>query len=152
MIYSEIENFFKVQEVVSKKVYSKYGKKAWMFIDNNALLMLLELRKHFNRPIMINNWHYGGILNERGLRTNVDPILYKKTKEQKMYISGHVLGKAFDITVKGLTSEEVVKEIIKNKDKFKFITRIENPKSTPTWVHFDLIGTRINNEIYIFKI
>ena len=54
------------------------------------------------------------------------------------YISQHCLGKAVDLNVKGMTDQEVYEEILKNKDKFYLISRIENIKDTPTWIHVDV--------------
>ena len=129
--------YFKIQELVSKKVYDKYGEQAWMFIDTKLIKVLDLLREHFNKPITINNWMWGGTLEQRGLRTNLDELVKKKTEKGTLYISQHILGKAADFNVKGLSSEEVYKEILKNRGKFYLISRIENIDSTPTWVHID---------------
>ncbi len=107
--------YFKIQELVSKKVYDKYGEQAWMFIDTKLIKVLDQLREHFGKPITVNNWLWGGNLEQRG--------------------------KAVDFNVKGLSSEEVYKEILKNKNKFYLISRIENIDSTPTWVHIDCANT-----------
>ena len=40
--------------------------------------------------------------------------------------------------IKGLSAQEVYDEILKNKDKFYLISRVENIKNTPTWVHIDV--------------
>ena len=42
-------------------------------------------------------------LNQRGLRCNLCPIVSNK---QSLYLSAHILGKAGDFTVRGLTAEE----------------------------------------------
>lgn len=133
--------YFKIQELVSKKVYNRYGENAWMFIDTKLIKVLDTLREHFNRPITINNWMWGGTLEQRGLRTNLDELVKKKTEKGTLYISQHILGKAADLNVKGLTAEQVYEEILKNKDKFYLISRIENIDSTPTWVHIDCANT-----------
>lgn len=129
--------YFKIQELVSKKVYDKHGEQAWMFIDTKLIKVLDLLREHFNRPITVNNWLWGGALEQRGLRTNLDELVKNKTEKGTLYISQHILGKAVDFNVKGLSSEEVYKEILKNKNKFYLISRIENIDSTPNWVHID---------------
>ena len=53
-----------------------------------------------------------------------------------------------DFNVKGLTAQEVYDEIIKNKDKFYLISRIENITCTPTWVHIDVAN---NDRFTIFN-
>ena len=133
--------YFKIQELVSKKVYDKYGEQAWMFIDTKLIKVLDLLREHFNKPITINNWMWGGTLEQRGLRTNLDELVKDKTEKGTLYISQHILGKAVDFNVKGLSSREVYEEILKNKEKFCLISRIENIKNTPNWCHVDVANT-----------
>ena len=130
--------YFKIQELVSEQVYKKYGEKSWMFIDEKLIKTLDLLREHFNKPIIVNNWLWGGELHQRGLRANKDEMVANK---KDYYISQHCLGKAVDFNVKGMTAQEVYEEIIKNKDKFYLISRIENIKYTPTWVHIDVANT-----------
>lgn len=137
--------YFKIQELVSKAVYEKYGEKSWEFIDERLIKTLDLLREHFNKPITVNNWIFGGNLHQRGLRANKDEIVKSKSD---YYISQHCLGKAVDLNVKGMTAQEVYEEILKNKSKFPLISRIENIKNTPTWVHIDVANT---DEFKIFN-
>ena len=127
--------YFKIQELVSRNVYEKYGEKSWEFIDYRLIKVLDLLREHFNKPITVNNWIWGGTLEQRGLRANYDEMVKNK---KDYYISQHCLGKAVDLNVKGMTVQEVYEEILKNKDKFYLISRIENIKDTPTWIHVDV--------------
>lgn len=129
-----VSKYFKIQELVSEAVYKKYGDKSWEFIDTRLIKVLDLLREHFNRPITVNNWLWGGNLQQRGLRANKDELVANK---KDYYVSQHCLGKAVDFNVKGLSAQEVYKEIVDNKDKFYLISRIENIKDTPTWVHID---------------
>lgn len=127
--------YFKIQELVSKAVYDRYGERAWQFIDIRLIKVIDSLREHFGRPIIINNWLYGGNLQQRGLRANKDPMVQSK---KDYYISQHCLGKAVDFNVKGLSVKETYDEILRNKEKFYLISRIENIKDTPTWCHVDV--------------
>ena len=43
---------------------------------------------------------------------NLCSIVQAKTRKEILYLSGHVLGKAFDFKVKGMDSEDVRKWII----------------------------------------
>lgn len=133
-----ISKYFKIEELVSKKVYKKYGENAWQFIDPRLIKVIDLLREHFNKPITVNNWLWGGQLEQRGLRTNLDELVKSKTEKGTLYISQHILGKAIDFNVKGLSSQEVYNEILKNKEKFYLISRIENIEKTPTWCHIDV--------------
>lgn len=137
--------YFKIQELVSEAVYKKYGEKSWEFIDTRLIKVLDLLREHFNSPITVNDWYFGGKLQQRGLRANKDEIVKNKSD---YYISQHCLGKAADFNVKGMTAKEVFEEILKNKDKFYLISRIENIKDTPTWTHVDVANV---DEFKIFN-
>ena len=130
-----VSKYFKIQELISEAVYKKYGDKSWEFIDTRLIKVLDLLREHFNKPIIVNNWLWGGNLQQRGLRANKDELVANK---KDYYISQHCLGKAVDFNIKGLSAQEVYDEILKNKDKFYLISRVENIKDTPTWVHIDV--------------
>ena len=77
--------YFKIQELVSEAVYKKYGDKSWEFIDTKLIKVLDLLREHFNKPITVNNWLWGGNLQQRGLRTNCDEIVKGQQLIHYMY-------------------------------------------------------------------
>ena len=136
-----VSKYFKIEELVSRKVYKKYGERSWQFIDPTLIKVIDLIREHFNAPVTINNWLWGGNLEQRGLRTNCDEIVKEKTEANTLYVSQHCLGRAVDFNVKGLSSREVYEEILKNKEKFCLISRIENIKNTPNWCHVDVANT-----------
>lgn len=142
--------YFKIQELVSKQTYEKYGEKSWIFLDERLILTLDALREYFNDPITVNNWLWGGNLQQRGLRTNCDEIVKNKTLKNSLYVSQHCLGKAVDFNVKNHTVKDVYKVILENPKAFPYIKRIENINKTPTWVHIDIANTE-NENIIIFN-
>ena len=142
--------YFKIQELVSKQTYEKYGEKSWIFLDERLILTLDALREYFNDPITVNNWLWGGNLQQRGLRTNCDEIVKNKTLKNSLYVSQHCLGKAVDFNVKNHTVQDVYKVILENPKAFPYIKRIENINKTPTWVHIDIANTE-NENIIIFN-
>lgn len=142
--------YFKIQELVSKQTYEKYGEKSWIFLDERLILTLDALREYFNAPITVNNWLWGGNLQQRGLRTNCDEIVKNKTLKNSLYVSQHCLGKAVDFNVKNHTVKDVYKVILENPKVFPYIKRIENINKTPTWVHIDIANTE-NENIIIFN-
>lgn len=139
--------YFRIQELVSQAVFKKYGERAWGFLNKDLIVTLDALREHFKKPITVNNWLWGGTLEQRGLRANKDPLVVNK---KDYYISQHCLGNAVDFNVKGIDTKQVVEEIIKNKNKFPLLTRIENPDKTPNWVHIDCMNIDTEN-IIIFN-
>jgi hypothetical protein len=151
--------YFGIKELVSNIVYTKFGDFAWRFFDENVLVDLDAIRvgweeylkTHYKTDkagIIINN--YSSNLQQCGLRTNADPLVKAKTG---VYCSGHCLAKAFDMhPVNGRYEVfyNFVCDFIK-AGKTKVIKRVENFKSTPTWVHVDALRTT-NGSLEIFSV
>lgn len=120
---------FKIQELVDKATFEKFGEKAWMFFRPEALEAIDDLRSFFGVPIIVNNWDEGGPFQYRGFRPRSCTVGAE--------YSQHRLGNAFDCDIKGVTAEEARKKILENQDNLKlmYITRIEDDVN---WLHFDL--------------
>lgn len=137
--------YFGIKELVSKIVYDyftpRYGEAfIWAFFDDDDKKDLDTIRETWGKPIIINNWAIGGSLSQCGLRCNLDPLV--KTKNTP-YCGGHNLAKGFDLHDKGGDNAGLwkhIRNLIVNK-KLRKIRRLENIKSTPTWVHGDSIGS-----------
>jgi len=160
MTRSEIEHnlrqYFEYFELVDKQTYDKFGETSWQFFDTDTLHSLLILRKGIGKPFTINDWYWNGMYDERGLRTNTNDILYTKTINHILYLSGHVLGKAFDFKVKGMSSDDVRAWAVKHADLFPCKLRFENINTatgkTITWVHFDTKYVESHPTVYLFNI
>ena len=153
-IIRELKKYFKIQELVGRFTYMRHRDRAWKFFSTEALYMLLILRKNINSPITINTWHKGGKFSQRGLRTNVQNIFRQMFKSGKLYLSGHVLGEAFDLDVKGMSASQVRKWILKNQHLFPFKIRLEFKKNGKeiSWVHIDCIHESKNPKVYLFNV
>lgn len=153
-ILKELKKYFKVQELVGRMTYRIHKDRAWKFFSTEALQMLLILRKNINAPITINTWHKGGKFSQRGLRTNIQNIFRQMFKTGRLYLSGHVLGEAFDLDVKGMTASQVRSWILYNQDLFPFKIRLELNKNGKeiTWVHIDCIQESKNPKVYFFNV
>ena len=97
-IIRELHRYFQIGELVCDHVYSRWGERAWQFLSTDYLHNLLIIRRDILQTAMVCN-HAGA--NQRGLRCNLCQLV-KEMK--KAYVSPHLLGKAGDFTVKGLTS------------------------------------------------
>ena len=136
---------FTIKELVSKIVYDYYKPRygevfMWAFFDDEDKQDLDTIRETWGKPIIINNWAYGGDLSQCGLRCNLDPLVKAK---KNPYCGGHNLAKGFDLHDKGGDNVGLwkhVRSLIVNK-KLKKLCRLENIKSSPTWVHTDSIGS-----------
>lgn len=137
--------YFGIKEIVSKIVYDfyvpKYGENfVWGFFDEDDLKDLDTIRQTWEKPIIINNWAFGGDLSQCGLRCNLDPLVKAK---KTPYCGGHNFAKGFDLHDKGGNNAGLwkhIRDLIQNK-KLKKFRRLENIKSTPTWVHTDSLQT-----------
>lgn len=133
-LIEKLKNNFNIKELVCKHCYDKFKDNAWQFLSTELLSVLYTLRYViFNKPITINTWHKGGSFTQRGLRCNICSIVDNKTV---VYLSAHILGKAIDFNVEGLTSDEVNKTVIDNVDKFEYPIRLEI--NTDGWSHVDV--------------
>ena len=130
--------YFKVYELVSKAVYTKYGDAAIMFLDDRLIETLDRIREILGVPMTINDWYWNGKNQQRGLRENICQLVSSKTKSNTLYLSRHIFGRAFDAVSSKMSAEEMRQKIEKNKDKLPYSIRIESKKSAPTWLHVDL--------------
>jgi len=138
--------FFYLTELVCPKVYHKFGDRAWMFIDEKAMITLDWIRRTLNKPITVNNWWDDGDYDERGLRCNQCSIVRAKSNKGEIYLSAHVLGKAFDFDVEGMTAAEVRVWLAAHKNEVPYNIRLENHID---WVHMDTFDMGV--KIYIFN-
>lgn len=140
--------YFKLNELVSPSVYAHFGIFAWKFLDENMLKDIDLLRELWGKPLIINNYAWGGTYKESGLRCNTDSIV--RTKKTP-YLSAHCLGRGFDIKPENIKDvPDLYKCIQLNFHKFKSISRLEDINSAPTWCHVDNFGDR-KTEIEIFS-
>jgi len=155
-IIDKLQNYFGIYELVDRQVFETFGATSWQFFDTDTLHTLLVIREGLGKPIHINNWKWNGNYQERGLRTNVGTISRRATNRGKMYLSGHVLGKAFDFKVEGMKSEDVRHWIEDNQELLPTKIRLEHIKLKTgrpiTWVHFDTKFLDKNPKVYWFNV
>lgn len=150
-ILKKIKEYFCIEEFVDKAVFDKYGEAAWKFIDLEFLECVLVVREGIGFPMTVNNWKWGGIFSQRGLRHNMSPLVKCKTR---VYLSAHMFGKAGDFDVQGMSAVDVRKWIVANEDKFPCKIRLErNSKGEPiSWVHLDIMSDPSKPKVYQFDV
>jgi len=119
---------FDIRELVDKNMYDEWGESAWMFMRTDALVSLDNIRDYFGKPVIVNDWMFGGSFQYRGFRTPWCAI--------GASISQHRLGNAFDLDVKGMGADEVRQVIISMKDHPAF-ERITCMETGTAYIHFD---------------
>ena len=142
-IIKKVSTYFKVQELVCSHIYNKWGEASWQFIDTAYLETLLVIRRDIIRmPMLCNNES----MSQRGVRCNLCKLVKSKSTP---YLSAHVLGKAGDFTVIGLSAEEARQRILENADLLPHPIRME---ANVTWLHIDVIQQwGKEDKVYLFN-
>lgn len=153
-IIKKLKPYFDIRELVGPETYNKLGNQAWQVFDTDTLHSLLLMRVGIDKPFTVNTWHKGGEFSQRGFRDNTQQILKDKTIKGKLYLSGHVMGKAIDFVVSGMDSEDVRQWIINNAEIFRCKIRLEHKKNGEpiSWVHFDTKHDQTKPKIYLFNV
>lgn len=141
-IIRELHRFFQVRELVCSHVFSKWGERSWQFLSTDYLHNLLIIRRDILQMPMVCN-HDGA--EQRGLRCN----MCKMVKEKKAaYLSSHILGRAGDFSVQGLTAQEARSRIRTMQNLLPYPMRMEGGVS---WLHIDTLPQfGITEKVYEF--
>lgn len=152
-LITEVKKFFKVQEFVDERTFKRWGDNAWNFFDDKLLETILIIRRDILKvPLICNDWSFGGKNQQRGLRTNLSPLVKEKTDKGILYLSQHCMGKAVDFVSSKMTANQMRDLIKKNANKLPYNIRIEHGDSAPTWLHLDTMNNMSQREkIYFFK-
>lgn len=141
-IIKALGRYFYVSELVCDHTLAKWGEKSWQFLDTAFLHNLLVIRRDILQLPMICN-HEGA--NQRGLRCNRCELVKDKPS---VYLSSHVLGKAGDFTVQGITAQEARSRIRNNAHLLPYPLRMEGGVS---WLHIDVLPQYgITSKVYEF--
>lgn len=145
-IISELGKFFKAKELVSTRVYSKFGENSWRLFDTEFLHTLLVIRRDILKVPLICN---AGGNQQRGFRENVCPMVMAKTNANAMYISAHCIGKGADLSSPKMTAAEMRATIKEKASLLPYKVRIEDEV---TWLHIDVMCEPTQKQkIYFFK-
>lgn len=142
-IIRELHKYFQISELVCEHTHSKWGERSWQFLDTAYLHNLLVIRRDIlQMPMACNH----DSQTQRGLRCNRCELVKHKNS---VYLSSHILGKAGDFTVKGMTAEEARSRIRNNAGMLPYPLRME---SDVNWLHIDVLTQfGISRKIYEFK-
>lgn len=142
-IVSEIGKYFSIEELVCNHTYDKWRNNAWQFLDTHYLHALLVIRRDILKLPMVCNTDDA---KQRGLRCNRCDLVKNKAS---VYLSAHILGKAGDFTVKGMTAEEARQKIKNNAHLLPCKVRLESGVS---WLHIDTLPQYgVIQRVYEFK-
>lgn len=143
-ILTEMKKYFSIEELVCNHTYAKWGENSWQFLDTDFLHALLVIRRDILKLGMECN-HDGA--KQRGLRCNRCDLVKSK---QSVYLSAHILGKAGDFTVSGMTAEQARQKIKASALMLPCNVRIEEGVS---WLHIDTLPqSGITQKVYEFRV
>lgn len=141
-ILSELRQFFDIEELVCKHTLAKWGERAWQFLATDYLHALLIIRRDIlQRPMYCN----GHGKYQRGLRCNICPLVAEKNS---VYLSAHILGKAGDFTVEGMSAGEARAKIKELAHLLPCNIRLED---NADWLHIDTRPQEgVSEKVYVF--
>jgi hypothetical protein len=139
--------YFKIYELVCPHVFAKYAERAWQFFDPRFLITIDVLREKFGVPMMANNWHDNGQFTQRGLRCTQCEMIRNAVEKNELYLSAHLMGRAGDFDVSGMTAGEAREWIVKNANLLPYHVRLEDAVS---WLHIDTVDYS-DDKVYIFR-
>lgn len=140
------------KELVYKDLYKLYEKKNQLYklfyVFNPFVLMTADALRARYGAITINNWAYGGSMENRGLR--------KPDTSVGSELSAHKFGAALDCNFKDATAVEIRQDMekygcfepgfrvnfTKEAECFRYIHRVEmtQGKKPISWFHFDIFN------------
>jgi hypothetical protein len=123
---------FQAWEFIPRIIYEKLGDDSLVLIKTILLITADDIREHFGVPVTINDYLSGGDREFRGFRPAYCTV--------GADASEHRLGGAFDCDIRGVPAAEARKEITANRNKFPYLTRMEN---NVDWLHCDVKDTGI---------
>jgi len=134
---------FDIRELVPAPIWNRYGDSSIWFLDPRMIEFMQFVRARYNVPVLVNTWHTGGSLENRGFRLPNTSIGAK--------YSQHKFGRAADFNVTGMTPDQVRADIMKNQKDFiaAGLTTIEAGEFAPTWVHADCRLTRMDTILVV---
>ena len=142
-IIRELHKYFQISELVCDHTHSKWGERAWQFLNTDFLHALLIIRRDILQVPMTCN--YKGAY-QRGLRCNMCDLVKEKNRN---YLSSHILGKAGDFSVKGLTAQQARERIKNNAHLLPCNIRLEDKVS---WLHIDTLPQfGVTDKVYLFE-
>ena len=146
-----LDKYFDIRELVDKQTFERFGEKAWMFFDPRLLETILFIREALDKPITANNWSFGGNLSQRGLRTNLSPLVRNK---RGLYLSAHRQGMALDFDVQGMKAYEVRDWLEENEEALPHKIRLERKLNGKEigWSHVDVYDYKDNPKVYLFDV
>ena len=122
---------FRIEELVPENIFIRRGSASIELLDARALPMVNNVREIAGVPMTINDWSWGGVYQQSGLRTQEH---YPTVEAYIRSLSQHKYGRGFDGKPDGKSARDVIVELILNHNSSSIYSFIEIDRD---WVHFD---------------
>lgn len=145
----KVSQNFHLKEFVPTEIYKRFGSSSIWFIDKRVINICQFIRERFKRGVTVCNASSGGQYNYSGF--DLPTGGYRKGSS----LSQHKFGRAADCKLLGEENKgaDMLREdVINNFSLYKKLglTTIEDAKFSPTWLHFDIRETGMD-ELKIVK-
>ena len=150
-ILEGIKKYFDIEELVCNHLleyYKNNPERCWDFLDTGFLANLLAIRRDIIQKPMYCNNHKKGV-HQRGIRCNLCELVKEKNRP---YLSGHVLGKAGDFSVEGVSDTQHMDRV---RQRIKLLpVALSVPlrmEAGVSWLHIDVMPTPNGQKVYEFE-
>lgn len=137
----KLNQYFYLAEFVPEEIFDIYGRKSIWFVSDWQILIATAIRKRYEKPLVINDWMWGGKLQNRGTRSPFSNV--------GAPWSQHKMKAAIDFNVMGMSPQELFEDMPK-WHFIKLIGATEDIAYTPTWSHIDN-RKRLTKDIHIVR-
>jgi hypothetical protein len=140
----KLKEYFELQELVSRRVFDKYGEYCWNIFPTKSLKMLYKVRKFAGVSLYINTWNFAGNKEQSGFRSIWELI--------GAVLSGHRFAECYDIKLNpdgcGKLEHELLWDKLYRNHRKLGITELESKEATVkgergNWIH---ISCRYNGK------
>jgi len=143
----KVSKYFDIRELVHPELIIEYGEKKMVKVFKSYAPQTLEgldkLREWFDEPIIINDYQWSGSFVNSGLRHPSDHLGSE--------LSAHRFFLAMDCKFKGRSIKDVQEDILMNQHMHPNISRMEDYRDTPTWLHVQFNLRTANQQINVFR-
>lgn len=132
-----IPKHFQPYELVPESTYDQFvgepgdviSLNFWNLFDSRILITADRMREYYGRKIIANSWWWGGSTEYRGFRPSGSGVGAEWSQ--------HKFGRALDVVIVGMDTEDVVNQILNtpHAHPFEYITALE---LNVQWLHFDV--------------
>ena len=145
----KVSPHFHIEELVHPEYINEHGAAKMIRVFQRYAPDTLEgletLREWLDAPLSINTYKFGGGFINSGLRHPIYPLPGASP------LSAHYFMLAMDCKIKGRAIKDVQEDILMNQHIHPLISRMEDYRDTPSWLHLQFGRRKKNEQINVFR-